>query len=305
LKQEQHRVSSRKLVFYSAIVASLLTISVIFGISGYVGWKLTHPGREKVSDTPATVGLSYEDVSFKSREDGIDLKGWLIHPAANKGTIVFVHGYARNRLQADVPLLPLAKKLVDEGYAALIFDLRNSGESGGSLTSIGEYEVRDVLGAVDFVRSRSELSKKVVLFGFSMGGATSIIACAREPYVAGAIADAPFADLKSYLDKNLSIWTKLPSIPFNEACFIVVPLLTGINIKAVSPMEEVKHFKDRPLLLIHGDADTVVPLENSKSIQEAYPAAQLVQIHGAGHVKSYKTDENLYVQSVLDFLGKL
>lgn len=235
------------------------------------------------------LGLSYEDVSFKSREDGLNIKGWLIKAPDNKKTVIFAHGYRKNRLQSDVPILSIAHALVNKGYNVLMFDFRNCGESEGNLTSVGQYEVRDLLGAVDFIKSRPELNQKIVLFGFSMGAATSILAGAQEPAVVAVIADSPFADLKNYLVENLSVWTNLPSIPFNQSFLIVVPHLTGLKAETVSPVKEVNDLNGRPLLLIHGEADTDIPIKNSELLQKAYPKARFLRVPGAKHVKAFAT----------------
>ena len=225
----------------------------IAGISGYVGWDLTHPPRKALQTTPTAVGLSYESVSFVSRQDGMALQGWLIRAPENRLTVIGSHGYGQNRAQEDVPLLPLAKVLVEHGMNVLLFDYRNSGESAGSLTSVGQYEVRDLLGAVDYVHSRQELNPQVVLLGFSMGAATAIMAGAEEPTIAAVIADAPFADLTHYLEANFSVWTGLPAVPFNRTILAVTPVLTGLQPEKVSPVQVVQKFGGRPLLLIHGE----------------------------------------------------
>jgi len=287
--------------------ASLLILAAlgVLGISSYVGWNLTHPARQPLDSTPQSLAMSYEDVSFPSRIDGLALKGWLIRAPGSRDTIVFAHGYRKNRLNSDVPILPIARELNARGYNILMFDFRNSGESEGSLTSVGQYEVRDLLGAVDFIKSQPDLNRQIVLYGFSMGASTAIMAGARDLDVAAVIADSPFADLRSYLYENLSVWSELPSIPFNQAFFIVVPPLTGLQPNAVSPVEEVKNFAGRPLLLIHGLADADVPVENSRALQQAYPEARLLTVPGGLHVKNYEADPGLYIQSVTAFLSEI
>ncbi|GAV24679.1 alpha/beta hydrolase [Carboxydothermus islandicus] len=301
--QERQRLKIRKL-FLITILLLLLLILAIGGISGYVGWNLTHPVREKLEGTPADYGLPFEEVSFTSREDGLKLRGWFI-PAASNDTVIFAHGYRKNRLQLDVPVLPIAKKVYEHGWNVLLFDFRNSGESEGNLTSVGLYEVNDLLGAVDFIRQEKKLSGKIVLHGFSMGAATAIITGAREENVAGVIADSPFADLKPYLMENLSVWSGLPSVPFNQAFLIVVPPLTGLDPTKVSPIKELPKLAGRPLLLIHGDKDTDVPLKNSILLKNAYPQAELWVVLGATHVKNYAVAGEKYVNKVIEFLNKV
>ena len=284
----------------------LLSLSVlVLGVSAYVGWNLTHPPKKALQTTPAAVGLSYEPVSFVSRQDGLVLQGWLLTSPENRLTVICSHGYRQNREQADVPLMPLAKVLVEHGMNVLLFDYRNSGESAGQMTSVGQYEVRDLLGAVDYVHSRQELNPKVALLGFSMGAATAILAGAEEPTVAAVVVDAPFADLTRYLEANFSVWTGLPTVPFNRTILAVTPIVTGLQPEKVSPVQVVSKFGGRPLLLIHGEADDDIAPENSLELQQAYPAAELLRVAEARHVKSYQQDPKRYEAVVLKFLQKV
>ncbi len=285
--------------------AVAVIIAAVYGISGYVGWNLTHPVRKPVTASPASVGLPYDDIAFSSRTDGLRLKGWLLKAPQNRMTVICAHGYRQNRLQQDVPLLAIARALVDCGVNVLMFDFRNCGESEGAITSVGLYEVRDVLGAVDFVRAQPDISQKVVLFGFSMGAAVAILAGEQEPEVTAVIADSPFADLTSYLKENFSVWTELPAVPFNRTILSVLPVLTGLEPDKVSPVRDVGMLHGRPLLLIHGEADADIAISNSEGLQRAYPAARLVRIPGAQHVKGFKTDRELYLTEVLAFLSAL
>jgi len=287
------------------IVLITLAVTGVFGVSANVGWKLTHPVRQQIDTTPLAIGLPFKEVAFKSRGDGLNLEGWLIPAQGSTKTVIFAHGYRKNRLQDDVPGLSVAQALVAEGCNVLMFDFRNSGESEGELTSIGQYEVQDLLGAVDFIKSRPEIADQIVLLGFSMGASTAILAGAREPAVTAVIADSPFADLQTYLNKNLSVWTELPAVPFNQAFFMVVPSLTGLKTEAVSPVNEIKNLGSRPLLLIHGEGDVDIPIENSEMLQKTYPKAELLRVPDAKHVKNYATDPGLYLLTVTNYLDRL
>lgn len=287
------------------LLLTVVPVSGVFGVSGYVGWNLTHPVHQPLDCTPLDVGLSYADVVFSSRGDGLELRGWLIPAPASNKTIIFAHGYRKNRVGDEVPALPLAQALKDQGYNVLMFDFRNSGESSGTVTSVGQYEVQDLLGAVDYIKSQAEISQQIILFGFSMGAATSILAGAREPAVAAVIADSSFADLKTYLSNNLSVWTELPAVPFNQAFFMIIPSLTGLKAETVSPVQEINNLQGRPMLLIHGEEDEDIPIENSELLQNNYPQAQLLRVPGAAHVKSFATHPQLYMNAVTAFLDKL
>jgi len=306
LVQTEVKPKRRKLPKLLIIVVLIIfTVSGVLGVSGYVGWNLTHPVRQQIDSTPLSAGLTYESVVFSSRGDGLDLKGWLIPSQGSTKTVIFAHGYRKNRLQTDVPALPIAQFLKAKGYNVLMFDFRNSGESEGELTSVGQYEVQDLLGAVDYIKTRPDISKQIVLLGFSMGASTAILAGAREKAVTAVIADSPFADLETYLSKNLSVWTDLPSVPFNQAFFVVVPVLTGLRPETVSPVKEIANLNSRPILLIHGEADEDIPITNSEMLQKAYPKAQLLRVPRAKHVKNFAADQTRYLSAVSAFLDTL
>lgn len=284
-----------------AVAGIVIAIISVYAVSGYIGWQLTHPLRQSLNSTPATMGLQYEEIEFISRYDKLPLKGWLIKGRDNRQTVIFAHGYGKNRLQDDL-LLPLAAALVDKGINIVLFDFRNSGESAGKLTSVGLFEVNDLLGAFDFVQSRSDISHNTSVCGFSMGAATAILAGAKEPRIASVIADSPFAKLDDYLSNNLYVWSGLPKIPFNYTILSIIPVITGLRPEAVSPIQEVNNLGGRPLLLIHGDSDIDIPIANSLNLQQTYSKAQLLCIPGAGHVGSFKTDKEKYLQAVIGFL---
>lgn len=287
----------------SVLVLFLLLLTGIYGISGAVIWQLTHPTLLPVQQTPADYGLSYEDVTFTARQDQIKLKGWWLPAAASSHTVIFAHGYGRNRLQDDVPGLAIAAELIKNGYSVLMFDFRHSGQSEGEITSVGQFEVNDLLGAVDFVKSRGQAGEHVALLGFSMGAATALMAGAREARVEAIIADSPFADLTAYLEENLPVWSHLPAVPFNRTIMAIAPAITGLDPAAVSPLKEIGAFQGR-LLLIHGDSDQKIPHSNSQQLLAAATTKQkqLLMVKQADHVKSFATDGVAYLEAVKKFL---
>ncbi len=298
-------MQKKKWLWRGLLTLILLAVLSIGGISAYVSWSLTHPDRQPLAATPKDYGLQYEEVAFTGRGDGVKLKGWLLPAKNSSHTVIFAHGYGKNRLQEDVPALTLAKELVTQGYNVLLFDFRNSGTSGGDITSVGQYEVNDLLGAVDYMKAKGPIGRHVALLGFSMGAATGILTAAREPEVEAVVADSPFADLTAYLEENLPVWSHLPAVPFNRAIMTLAPPVTGLEPSAVSPVREIGKIQG-PILLIHGDADHKIPLINSEKLLQAAnsPDKRLLVIKGADHVKGFATDRPKYLQETLGFLNK-
>jgi fermentation-respiration switch protein FrsA (DUF1100 family) len=290
-------------LWVTSISVALLVIAC-FAISAYVGWNLTHPERETIYETPQKYGLDYEDIAFQSRLDKVDLKGWFLPaPSFNGMTIVVAHGYGKNRMQDDVPVLKLAQSLTAKGYNLVVFDFRNSGESGGELTSVGQYEKHDLLGAIDWAGKNTE--GKIALLGYSMGAATSLITAAEAPQVSAVIADSPFNNLENYLSENLSVWSGLPEFPFTPLIMMMIPPATGTDPSKVNPMKAIEQIVPRPVLFIHGKGDKSIPFKNSETMAAKYPDQfELMLVEKADHVKSYITNPDAYVLRVDQFLQK-
>ena len=278
---------------------------IIVGLSVYVGWSLTHPEREDIESTPQQFGMSYEDIQFVSQSDKLQLKGWYIPAKTPNGmTIIVAHGYRKNRTQDDVPLLQLAKALSDRGYRLVLFDMRNSGESAGELTSVGQFEKLDVLGAIDYVKLKLP-TDKIALLGYSMGAVTSMLAAAESPDVVAIVADSAFSNLNKYLEDNLSVWSGLPDFPFTSIIMYFIPPATGTNPEKVNPLQAVEQIYPRPILFIHGKADDAIPYAHSVKLQAKYPDTfELWLTEGAGHVGSYKLNASNYVNKIDTFLQK-
>ncbi|MGE2719802.1 alpha/beta hydrolase [Mycolicibacterium celeriflavum] len=134
-----------------------------------------------------------ERVEFPSGE--ATLVGHLFDGDANepRPCVVLCHGFGGTQ---DTPALTAnARSFADAGYAALTFDYRNFGESGGEprqLVDIGG-QLDDIAAAVRFARGRRGVDPdRIVLWGTSLGGGHVVTAAARDPRIAAVIAQIPF-----------------------------------------------------------------------------------------------------------------
>ncbi|MCR8939322.1 alpha/beta hydrolase [Brevibacillus laterosporus] len=322
-------MSQPLLMFLVCFIFVLIVLLVV--ISVYIGQKLLHPRRKPITNYPEDYGLSvYDCILFPSR-DQLKMKGWYFSAAKHQeahlkqmdegadmatqesqhvqslkhATIIVAHGYRQNRLEQHLPALTLAKSFVEAGYDAILFDFRNAGESEGSLTTIGLYEQKDLLGAIDFAKKRAP-GHSIGLIGFSMGAATSLMVAGEDERVNAVVADCSFALLSDYLSNNLPIWTRLPSFPFTSIILTVIPILVGASPKQVKPIEAVKRYGSRPLLLIHGREDKTIPYKESEKLYEAamHPEAELWLVPEADHVRCYTRDRELYSRRVLQFFDR-
>nr|WP_113759719.1 alpha/beta hydrolase [Brevibacillus laterosporus] len=322
-------MSQNLLMFLLCFIILVMVLLVVIGV--YVGQKLLHPPRKPITIRPEDNGLPvYDCISFPSR-DQLNMKGWYFSSDKHReaflkqidegldtakqelkklqplkhATIIFAHGYSQNRLEPHLPALTLAKSFVQAGYDVMMFDFRSAGESEGKLSTVGLHEQKDLLGAIDFVKKR-EPNHRIGLIGFSMGAATSLMVAGDDERVNAVVADCSFSSLPDYLSNNLPRWTRLPAFPFTSIVLTVMPILVKESPEQVKPIEAVKRYGSRPLLLIHGREDKTIPYKESEKLYEAavHPEAELWLVQEAGHVRCYAKDRASYCGRVLDFFDR-
>ncbi|OXM85285.1 alpha/beta hydrolase [Paenibacillus rigui] len=299
--------SHRKLKSVRYLLYLLLAIALIcVAVSVYVGWQLTHPQRKAITEDPSRYEAAFEPVQFDSRTKDVTLKGWFLPSASDpaKLNIIMAHGYRDNRTYAAGEALSLAKALTQQGFNVLMFDFRNSGESGGDLTTVGYLEKFDLLGAIDWMQANHP--GKLALHGFSMGASSALLAAAEEPAVAGIVADSPFNHLTRYLEDNLPVWSHLPRFPFTPLILGILPRLTGIQTDAVDGLSAVDRIYPRPILFIHSTDDHSIPYQNSEAMWEKHKDKfELWKTSGADHARSHKVYPKPYEDKVIDFYNRL
>lgn len=287
---------------WAGLAVVLLAVLAVVGVSVYVGWQLSHSEPRPVDRNPAELGLTYESVAFQST-DGITLRGWFLPAKDSSQTIIFLHGFQSNRLQPGLPALELAGSLVESGFNVLMFDLRNSGESDGDVTTLGYHEVKDVYGAVQWLKSeRAEYAERLGVIGFSMGAVTAIMAALNEPAIEAVVADSPFSDLRSYLETNMPIWTGLPNFPFTWTILAILPPLIDLDVDTVSPRTVIPNLS-QPVLIIHTDGDDVIPASESEIIAAAGrpDRTELWMVPGTRHVGARAVDPAVYDARIAGF----
>jgi uncharacterized protein len=139
--------------------------------------------------------MDREEVVFESGGDSC--AAWLYWPGGdwdNCPTVVMAHGLSgtrRDRLGA------FAERFAAAGFAALVFDHRGFGDSGGEPDRFEPArQLADWRAAIAFARTRPGVdSSRVVTFGSSMGGGNALAAAAEDPRVAAAISQVPFLDI--------------------------------------------------------------------------------------------------------------
>jgi len=141
------------------------------------------------------VDVERRDLSFPVVGDAC--AAWLYPAAGGAGAtpaIVMAHGLSGTRRDR---LGPFAERFSAAGIAALVFDHRGFGDSGGEPDLFHPVrQLEDWRAAIAFARSLPDIDPdRVATFGSSMGGGNALAAAADDPRIAAAISQVPFLDM--------------------------------------------------------------------------------------------------------------
>ncbi|HEX4999509.1 MAG TPA: alpha/beta hydrolase [Terriglobia bacterium] len=291
-------------------LAGVMGISVVFlvfvalpvFVSGQITRVSTRPADARMSSTPKDYSAPYRNVEFRAA-DGVPLSGWRLDSREKQVTIVFAHGLARSRRE----LLERAIDLWRLGYGVLLYDARNHGESGPARVTLGYDERLDVEGAVRFLRSDTQNTNHVALYGVSMGAVASLLAAAETPEAEAVIADSAYLNLTDTINHHVHLITRLPAFPLGAEFRILLEYRCGFDARKVDSLEAARRIGARPAMFIAGANDPRMPPQIAEKLYEAStsPDRRLLINDGPGaeiHGHAYAADPQRYIREVDEFL---
>ncbi len=203
------------------------------------------------------MGAGWEEVSFETT-DGLRLRAWYAPPQPRHAVVIVFSGNAGNRADRA----PIGTGLTATGLGVLLTDYRGYGGNPGHPTEDGL--ARDAQAAAAYVRERTPGSPLVYL-GESLGAAVAIQMAGADP-PAAVVLRSPF--------------TSLADIGRVHYPWLPVGFLLKDRYRSDERIGSVRV----PTLVIAGDADSIVPISQSRKIFAAAPGPkQLVVIAGADH----------------------
>ncbi len=225
--------------------------------------------------TPRIVSLDFEEVAFTT-SDNTHLTGWLIPGQKNAPVVLFCMGNAGN-ISHRLETLQMLNQL---GVASFIFNYRGYGSSEGKASEKGTYQ--DVAGAVNFLINRGWPPERMIYFGRSLGAAISLQAALQTP-PAGLIMEAPFTSVAA-MGKH-----HYPGL------YRLLGWLIGADYNNLGKIAELKS----PLLLIHGQRDSVCPPAMAQQLYDRAPAdKQLFWVPEADHNNAFLVGGERYRQTL-------
>jgi alpha-beta hydrolase superfamily lysophospholipase len=238
-------------------------------------------------------------VGFQSL-DGIPLQGYWLSAQGKSSdkTVVMGHGYTQDWRE----MVAIAEPLRKAGFNCFLFDFRTHGASEGETTTIGFHESKDIAAAVDTVTKRfGPQSSQVFYLGHSMGAAAMLMSpksledhpqamAVMEKTLDGIILDAPYYNFREIAERFLKRIGKMESDnwfarkvlgpwmqgPFGDQVvdglqwMVKDYLKLPVDIFTMIPAQDMANspLGQKPILVLHGDEDTVTPYDHGKRVYE-------------------------------------
>ncbi len=217
--------------------------------------------------TPAECGIAFQEIAFPTR-NGCRLYGWWMpaqgETAEAAPVLILVHGWGRNVER----MLPYIQNLHARGYHLLAFDARNHGSSDSDGHSSLPKFAEDIRAAIDFVGTlRAANAERIGIVGVSLGGAAAIYAAAHDPRIRSVVTIGAFAHPGEIMRLEFQK-RHLPYFPLVWLMFKYIQFKIGARFDQIAPMNNIGKASAR-ILLIHGEQDVVIPVEQAKKLKQA------------------------------------
>jgi pimeloyl-ACP methyl ester carboxylesterase len=263
--------------------------------------------------------LPGEHIVFEAT-DGISLPGLFIKSHVGDGrTVIFAPEFG-----ADLgSYRKYAGHLIEAGYNLFAFEFRGHGPvhvSEGYIPTHWptRYELKDLLGAIDFIRGHREVAPdKIALFGVSKGGCLTICAAAVRKPIAAVIADSAFSTRSTSLSymyrwgpifiRSEVFWRLVPHwflVALQRVSMTLSGLLRGCRFISVS--DYLKRWPGTPLFLIHGQRDSFIPCEQVDELKSyvSEGEARTWVVPKARHNESAIVAREEYQRRTVEFLNE-
>ncbi len=277
-----------------AVVALLAVLSFVL-VSAIFAWKFTGPARRPLGAVPEKFLTSFEAVHFPAK-DGVSLAGWFVPCVGARQAIVLLHGFGSTRTQ----MLARAQFLHAQGYAALLYDARGHGESGGELVSFGWQERHDLLTALNWLRVRG--FTEFGLIGASQGGATIALAAAELRGVRWVVLESVYPTLRNAIDRRFRRTVYVPGWLAGSLMIPFAEWRLGLDSSLINPRDSIAKLTC-PVFVLSGERDTqTTPADARQLFDRAREPKSWWLVPNAAHVDLYGFAKNDYEPHVLKFI---
>ena len=244
----------------------------------------------------------WQNVYFPSRENGIQLNGWLFNYYQDRPIVIVIHGlFPNGKCKPESNLI--ASLLIKEGINVLTIDLRNYGQSD----NVSEYEdlglksYKDVLGAYDFLKEIGFDNNIIGLHGISLGAVPAIFAANVERDIKAVWADSSLAEFNMVLRDEIARYGL--SIEFGPAVSFFGKILSGVDPADLNPAEKLNSTQN--YFFTHGDKDQRMLVRHyyyfQKYAEENSIKAEFWLVENSYHVDGMFKYPDLYAAKMKKF----
>lgn len=246
------------------IIAFLVALYILVLIAVALGQhKLTYvPDRRRIP--PASLDLNFVDEHVLKTPDGAELVAWHGSAEPGKPTLLYFHGNGGGLIDR-APRFKLYRKA---GVGVFIMSYRSYSGSTGKPSEPDN--IADAHLAWDYLVSLGIDERDIVLYGESLGTGVAVqVATKRQPRA--LILEAPYSSLV-----DIGAW-RFPYLPVRR--------LMEARYESAEYIDKVT----APILVVHGEADGIVPIRFGRKLFAAATSDQkrFVSYPGSGHMETY------------------
>ncbi len=272
----------------------ILLSALFFSCSSF----LYQPTSYWYSD-PKSFNLEYSEFKILN-SDGFNLVGWHFKTKKENPTLIlFFHGNAQNITSHYQHLAWLPAK----GHEFIIFDYRGYGVSEGAPYQMGLQRDAQAFLNYGYDVYKAGKYKKLIIYAQSLGGAVALRALqdfSHKDEVNLLVLDSTFLSYSEIAKSKLQL---------SWLTYLFSPLAYILINDETAPWLTLKSHTT-PTLVIHGDADFVIPLKFGEELYQKLPLVEnktkwFWKIPGGGHIDAYYRENGKYQNDLIKFIEKI
>ena len=248
----------------------------------------------------------YEAVTIPVAE-GIELSAWWITPVQSNGrTVIVTHGIGTSR--RDFNTLMPAGMLVNNGFNVLLVDSRDTGESTctDGRHSAGQEESSDFAATAKWLVENQDVKPESLgMFGVSGGAIATSLVPAKSDLVSAFAMEGTIFDFNAAATKEVE-FQGFPGFLWQLA-LTSAQLFHGVNLTETAVTDSIKAAGDRPMLILHGNADQRLDYQSSVDFAEYAESVgvpmTLETFEGADHTEGMLSEGDRYARALVEFFG--
>jgi fermentation-respiration switch protein FrsA (DUF1100 family) len=260
-------MSSLKFLLAAAVLIYGAMVVAMYALQRSV----MYPAPQQTRTTPAAAGFPQAQEIILDTADGEKIVVWYVPPQASRPVIIFFHGNG----EVIAWRVPRFNELTAAGFGLIAVSYRGYGGSTGSPSEAGL--IADAEAAYRFVAERYP-PERIVPWGYSLGTGVAVALASKHP-VGKLVLEAPFTS----------------AVDIGAAAFPFLPVRW--LLKDTFHSDERVGAVRAPLLVMHGEKDTVVPirfgerlfaLANEPKRMIRFPQGDHVNLEQEGSIKAAK-----------------